>query len=430
MTSNYKISLPTAVIINLNIMLSTGIFLNSIPLAKYAGGLCFSPYIIIGILLIPLIISMALLLNYHDNGTFYDVSKREIGARLGFVSCWAYFIAKPASAALMIHFFNYLVRQLLPILQQYSILSLDMVVISIFVLLNLLNMKIGRSIQISFINIKAIPIAFIILAGLYFFQPHNFAPINLDFTGIPMSLPLALFACSGFEATFSLSRHIKNSKKNGPLALILSYLLAITVYALYQFAYFAAINIKQLSNIESFRGIAFFIQSIAKTPHVHLQTLLYLSMGISALGGAYSILFSNNWNLYILAKHNHTFFAKTLVKKNRAGIAYWCLLAEALICILHILLTNANQIMMQQISAFGSVIAYTISIVAFTTLAFNTIKKNWARILAVLALANCMIFLASCINGFINYGPYALYGFVAIILAGLLMFHLTNKKKS
>ena len=58
----YRLSLTAAIAINLNIMLGAGVFLNSIPLTKYAGGYSFLPYIIVGVLLIPLIIAIATLL--------------------------------------------------------------------------------------------------------------------------------------------------------------------------------------------------------------------------------------------------------------------------------------------------------------------------------------------------------------------------------
>jgi len=422
----YKLSLPTAVAINLNIMLSAGIFLNSVPLAKYAGGFCFLPYLIIGGLLIPLIIAMASLLNHHENGTFYQIGKQEIGSFFGFLSSWTYFIAKPASAAVMIHFFNDLMIQLFPLLQSISIYTLDLVVITLFTILNLLNMKIGRSIQFSFIFIKLIPLLFIIIAGLWFIQPTNFSAIHLNLNGIPLGLPLALFACSGFEATLSLASHIENSKRNASRAIIISYLIAITIYVLYQFGYYAAININKLATIASFNGIAFFLKSIYSQTHSHLQALLYICIGISSLGGAYGILFSNNWNLHTLAQHHHTFFSKNLIKKNSAGIAYWCLFIEVLICFSYIFFTHANQIMLQQISVFGSTIAYTISISAFAVLAFKKIKKYWAYLIAFLALINCFIFLASCINGFFNHGPQALYAFTTILLFGSLMYGSTK----
>lgn len=426
----YKLSLFSAIAINLNIMLGAGIFLNSIPLAKYAGGLGFMPYIIIGFLLIPLIIAMATLLNYHEEGTFYDVSKREIGPLFGFISSWTYFVAKPASAALMIHFSTHLMQQLFPILQQVSSFTLDIIIIGIYVSLNLLNMKIGRAIQFSFLSIKTIPLLFIIFAGFWFFKFQNFASINLNLRGISMGLPLALFASSGFEATLSLSQHIQNSKQNAPRAIIFSYFFAIFIYIIYQLCYFAPLNLAYLTSIESFNGIAFFIQSIYTNMHTSLQALMYTCIAISALGGAYSIIFSNNWNLYTLAHNGHTFFPQLLTKKNQSGIAYWCLFTEISLCLIYILLTRANQIMLQQISAFGSSIAYTISIIAFILLAFKVIKKNWARFIAILALINCITLIAFCINGFINHGLSALYGFIIIQLFGLIMYMFMLKQVS
>ncbi len=409
-------------------MLSTGIFLNSIPLAQYAGGLSTLPYIIVGILLIPLIISMALLLHHHEAGNFYDIGAKEIKPIFGFLSTWIYFFAKPASAALMVHFFSFLICELFPTLKCISLFTLDTTVIILFILLNLLNMKIGRSIQISFILIKIIPLLFIIISGIWFLQPCNFAPINLRLDGIPPGLPLALFAFSGFEATLSISRHIKNPKRNAPRAIMFSYLIALSVYILYQLGYYAAINITSLTNVESFRAIAHFIVSICQHTHKHLQGLLYMCMGISALGGAYSVLFSNKWNLYTLASHKHTFFHSQLLKKNKAGIAYWCLLIESLIIFLYIIGTNANQIILQQISAFGCTLSYTISILAFVALSLLKTKKLWMKILGIFALINCLIFITSCINGFINNELIALYAFGGMVAFGIVMYMITQKQ--
>ena len=428
MSSEFKISLRSAIIINLNIMLGTGIFLNSIPLAQYAAAACFLPYIITGILFIPLIISMATLLSYENGGgTFYDISKNQLGQLFGFISCWSYFIAKPASAGLMIHFFNYLMQQLFPVLQNYSIYGRDLFIIGLFAILNLLNMKIGRSIQFAFVNIKIIPIFFIIIAGIWYFNPLNFALSNFNFSGIPIGLPLALFACSGFEASLSLSQHIKDAQKNAPKAIIISYAIAIFIYIFYQISYFAAINISMLSQITSFNAISFFIFSIFKQNHATLQALLYICMCISALGGAYGIIFSNTWNLHRLAQNNHTFLSKRLLTKNHSGIAFWCLFAEIILCTAYILFTQGNQITMQYISVFGSTIAYTISVVAFTALAFKVIKSKWSHFIACLAIINCGIFLTACINGFIHHGPTALYVFIGMLAAGLMMFALTKK---
>jgi amino acid transporter len=423
MAQTYKLSLTSAIIINLNIMLGTGIFINSVSFAQNAGIFSFAPYLIIGILLIPLIIAMAVLINKQSDGSFYGVAKSELGQFWGFISTWTYFIAKPASAGLMIHFCCHLFRQLFPQLQIISLLNLDAIVITIFFVLNLFNMRIGRSIQFSFIVLKSIPIIFIILSGLWFLNPHNFSYIELPVAGIFGTLSLAIYAFTGFEASLSLSQHIDNAQKNAPRAIIISYLIVLSIFMFYQISYYGALNLDSLTHTDQLDGIALFLQSIYQTVHPHLKALLYICMGTSALGGAYGILFSNLWNLHGLAIHKHVPLHNHLATKNTAGIAYWCLFVEVIMCFAYLYTTNANTTTLRQINAFGCTLAYTISITAFAFLAFKTLKKRWAKIVALLALCNCSIFIIACINGFRINGPTAFYAFVAIIVVGILGYY-------
>lgn len=427
MTQTYKLSLPSIIMINLNIMLGTGIFLNSIPLSNNAGAFSFVPYAIIAILFIPVMIAMAALLNYEPDGSFYGIASHHLGPFWGYISTWAYFVAKPASAGLMIHFAVSLFRQLFPLLTQWPHLAIDSMIIAIFMILNLLNMRIGKSIQISFIFLKIIPVLFIILTGLWWFNPHNFTYTQVPVSGIIFSLPIALYAFVGFEATLSLSKHLENPQKNAPIAIMSSYLIVLVIYMLYQIGYYGAINLAQLSTTSSYHPITLFLQSIYQTPHPTLQALLHLCMGTSALGGAYGILFSNAWNLHSLSERNHTPFSQHLITKNSGGIAYWCLFIEVAMCAGYLFATSANQIMLQQINAFGCTLAYTLSIVAFAALAFKIIKKRWARVTAWFALLSCSMLIASCVNGFMKNGPAALYAFIGLIIIGIISYRKSRE---
>lgn len=428
MAEEYKLSLPSAVIINLNIMLGTGIFLNSADFAQKAGPFSFSPYLIIGILMVPLIIAMAVLINNQTDGSFYGVAKHELGSFWGFISTWSYFIAKPASAGLMIHFCCALFSQLFPALTIIPALALDTIVITLFVVLNLLNMRIGRNIQLSFIVLKAIPILFITISGLWLLNPHNFINVEIPLAGIAVVLPLAIYAFTGFEASLSLSRHIKDARRNAPRAIVISYLIVISIFLLYQIGYYGALNLTQLSNTNSLDGIALFLQSIFVQPHPTLKALLYICMGTSALGGAYSILFSNAWNLYNLATNNHLNLKKYLTTTNAAGIAYWCLFIEAGACFLYLFFTNANSVTLRQINAFGSTLAYTTSMVAFAVMAFATLKKRWTHVLAIFALCSCGIFILACINSFHENGTLALVAFLGLLVLGTLLYFAAQKQ--
>ena len=116
MTTEKKLSLPTAILINVNIMMGGGIFINTVELAKRTGLLSGFMYPLIGLLILPLIIAISRLIELHPSGGFYVFGQKEINPFVGFVSTWSYFIAKLASASLMIHVSMSLLTQIFPAL--------------------------------------------------------------------------------------------------------------------------------------------------------------------------------------------------------------------------------------------------------------------------------------------------------------------------
>lgn len=82
--SKHKLSLGTAILVNVNIMMGAGLFLNTVVLSQRAGMLgCFS-YILIGLLLLPLIASITTLISMHPDGGFYTFGAKEINPFAGF----------------------------------------------------------------------------------------------------------------------------------------------------------------------------------------------------------------------------------------------------------------------------------------------------------------------------------------------------------
>lgn len=216
----YKLSLLSAILININIMLGSGIFINTVLLAGTAGALGAFVYVIVALLILPLIAIMANLLRYFPNGTLYEFGK-SLTPLLGFLSSWGYFTAKLATSALGIHVFVTLVQQLLPTLASFSPFIFDGAFLLLFMYLNTLNMRIGRSIQYAFIFLKFIPITFVIIASLFLFTGAMYTPSEFIWAGVPAAIPFVLFAFSGFEASASLSSSIENSEKNAPRAIII-----------------------------------------------------------------------------------------------------------------------------------------------------------------------------------------------------------------
>ena len=90
MSPHHKLSLREAILININIMLGAGLFINMNLLSQNAGILGAFSYIIIGLLMLPLIVSMMQLLKIHPSGGLYTFGLKELHPFAGFLSAWSY----------------------------------------------------------------------------------------------------------------------------------------------------------------------------------------------------------------------------------------------------------------------------------------------------------------------------------------------------
>lgn len=428
MPKSSKLSLFAAILININIMLGSGIFINTVLLAQASQSLGALAYLFVGLLIFPLILVVAELLKYHNGGTFYDFGAT-VHPVVGFISSWSYFTAKLASCALGIHVFVTLMQQLLPLPFMVNPLVIDSLIITFFVFLNLYNVRIGRSIQYGFIVLKLIPITMVILGALWWWFDHTLYTIeHIDVTAILSSVPFVLFAFSGFEASASLSRSIENPSKNGPRAILISYGIVLTLLCLYQVAFFGMFG-PQLAQFASFRqAFPALAQLLFDNTSLMVISKACMLIGIAAssLGASYGIMYSNVWNLYTLAHNNHVFGAQRLVGLNSHSIPYIGVGIEGLLALCYVWLSAGNQVPLQQISALGSALAYCISSIVFVVIAFSHLKRK--RFLSLCGLASCLILLSTVVNNALNYGitAYCCYG--VLIVLGLLMYGANNRR--
>lgn len=426
MSEQFKLSLPAAILININIMLGAGIFMNTLPLAKLSGLLGAAAYFIVGVLMLPLVITVAQLLKIHPGGSFYTFGTKEINKTTGFFAIWAYFIAKLASSTLMIHFFSLIMHQVqFPILSNINVFALDILIICIFTALNMLNLKSGMQIQSMFLILKAMPIFFVILSGIFLFTSQNISSTNMLWTGLIPAMPWVIYAFTGFESACSISRHIKNPDVNAPKAIFISYGIVILILCTYQFLFYTLLG-PALSNsgdyFEAFPYLLKTILPISDTLRYKLQGIFQLAIASSALGGAYGILYSNNWNLYTLVENRHIYFSNFIGKLNKYNIPFICVIIEALICMSYLYITNGKRESLQQIAALGSTIAYSICAISLLYAYNNRKQSKW---LPYMAIFNCLMLILFCLKGFLISGISPLIIFGAILLFGIFMFKTT-----
>ena len=429
MSHHHKLSFWSALLVNLNVMFGAGIFVNTLSLAQLAGSLGFLSYCIVGVILLPLIISMARLMQYFPDGGFYAYATKTMHPFYGFLSAWAYFTGKLASAALLIHIFSTLFLSLFPTLS-LNPFALDVIIIILFTLLNAWHMKTGKNIMYAFIFFKITPILFTIGCCLYLYKFWSMPAASLQWSGIPTTLPLVLFAFSGFETCCSLSGSLENAKVNGPRVLFLSYSVVVVITIIYQLLFYltAGDTLQHQTNfLGIFPALLSHLLPLGSTYMPLLISLLSLAVAFAALGGSYGILFSNHWNLYALAKHKHTFFSGALARLNAHAIPMACVIIEAFFCLLYLFISKGTVVVLQQISVLGCSVAYVLSIIGL--LVYNR-ANNYQVIhpwICNSAIASCLLFIALCIRNFYINGFAAFGVFSGIIIFGLFMYLSTKK---
>ena len=429
MSGKNSLSLTSAILININIMLGAGLFVNSISLSNILGILSPLIYIIVGLLMLPLVLSISKLLRYHSSGSFYEFANIEISKTAGFFASWTYFVGKLASATLNIHFFTHIAQTVIPILRPINNIFLDLIILGIFTVLNMLNMRTGSKIQTLFMILKIVPISFVFLSGGYFL--FNSDPLdsynNLSnlFGNIPASIPFAIYAFTGFEASCSLSKHIKDSKKNGPKAILISFIVTVLMSALYQLLFFISTNNYILPTDQYFQAIPTILSrfSININNLNIIKNFLQMFIASSALGGAYGILYSNSWNLHVLAKNKLVWGYNKIAELNKHHIAYLAIIIEAAICIVYLLITAKNNLILPQITALGCTLSYSISVLSYY---FLSKKLNNNKTLPIFGLISCIIMLIFCIKSLVSSGLIPFLVFSGIMILGTIML-ISNK---
>lgn len=421
MSQTPHLSLVSAIIININIMLGSGIFINTVILPQHTGALGAVAYGIGGLLFLPLILAFSQLLKDFPGGTFYDFGAA-IHPVIGFTNSWTYFVGKLATAAIGIHVFVTLMQAINPAIAGYEPLVLDTLIVCLFVALNLFNLKTGRNINYIFIILKMIPILFVLFTALFLFNPCNFTVESFKWAGLPASMTFVIFAFAGFEASCSLSKQIINPEKNGPRAILISYLITLIILMSYQIGFFGMIG-AAFCSLSGYREAFPVLIQQCIPGHEGIQWFLRVitlsGIAASSLGSSYGVIYSNFWNLHALAQQNYLIGSPLFLRKNSYGTPMACVIAAGIIILCYQWFSWGNIVPLQQISATGNLTAYTISVASFLVLCLRN-KKH--QILALLASLSCLILYSSIIVTGHTLGFEPLLMFFGIIGMGLVMF--------
>lgn len=422
-----SISFIGALLINLNIIIGTGLFINSGALIERASIYGALSYVLVGIMLLPIVISLALLLKKNPGATFYQLIGNNTNTFWGFIGTWIYFFAKQNSAVAAIYVFSTMTQEIFfnQILINNTLLTIALIVL--FTISNTRNMKTGLYFQNFLMLSKALLISIITLSGLYFFNLSNITHTAIHTPNILSTIPLVLFSLLGFESICSVNMHIN---KNIPMwkIIITSYFVTIATYVVYQTSVLSLIG-NDTSAITSFKNvfstIAFTLTHQTRIPHVLLAKLFYLCVAFSALSGGYGILYANQWNLYTLGTENSCKGSQYLVIKNSYSMPYVASFIQCISAIMYVIISQEQLFVLQQMSAFGCSLTYLL-----TTCALMAHRHTQSKIIGFFGLLSSSLLLAACINNFLQNGFFAMIIFLGIILIGIALYQQPHPKRT
>lgn len=425
MTKIAKISLGSALLININIIVGAGLFLNIKPLTALAGPFGFFGYALGALTLFPFVFTLAKLAQANPvAGGFFAYGKKYLSPFMGFLSGWSYFVGKTVSAAFLSYAFTSFFQKHISFLKTYPTLLLTTIVIITLLAINIAGVHIGGKIQVVFFSMKLIPIVFAIVFGIMFFQTKNITlEASLQHLANTIStVPVALYALMGFEITCAIGHLIAKPEKNIFRSIVYSFVAVAITYTVFQGALYASLGNDILLAGQPFTKLAnkFFVS----TP---LMGQLITSLVFAAvISGAFGILTSNCWNLHALAKDKFLPGSTLLIRVSRKNIPWVSLIFQGALAVLFLAISK-NQIALQSMSVFGVVASFLVSALA----ALYATKKQklqltpWASLTAI---ASCCYILFLCFQKIANAGVSLPYIFVLAGGIGLGVYSSRTNK--
>jgi len=255
MSKKQKIGLITATSLVVGNVIGAGIFLLPSSLAGYGSisilGWLFTAT---GALVLAKIFSNFSKIIVNKSGGPYTYSKAGFGDFIGFLVAWGYWISCWVSNAGLALAIVGALSFFLPALSTNPILtvSVGLGMIWFFTWINSRGIKTSGKIQVVTTVLKLLPLAFVILVGVLFFDTDNFPGFNLtgesDFATIPVVAALTLYAFLGLESATIPAENVENPEKTIPKATMLGTIIVTLVYILSTIVLFGILPVDVLAN--------------------------------------------------------------------------------------------------------------------------------------------------------------------------------------
>jgi len=322
----HKISLRTAVLLNMNIMIGSGIFISPSQIALIAGNASFLAWPAVVLLFLPLVLcTVQLSKMFPGCGGFYAYAKEGLGTAAGFTSGWSYVMGYIFCIAVDIMALHRILAVALRsewLAHNPTLFYLGSLII--FILINLLGLKFLAKLLDSMTIAKTLPLIILVIL-LPFVFTTNFTVSAAEVSMVPLSLTFAMFSFLGFEACCSVSHLIENAEKNAPRAILLGFVITAVIYTLF---HLGLLQVMGLDNLTTF-GAAGYVQFLDIISLSYVKALLAFLVSIVVIGtivaGSIGVLNANAIMMHSLAQEN-IFKGSAIVGKTTSHGRPWAAL--------------------------------------------------------------------------------------------------------
>ena len=364
MDDTNKMSMFTAILVSINIMIGIGIYLMPSYMAQQSGSLSFLGWGLVALIFLPVVYSVAQLTKLFDGvGSFFSYANHSLGKAAGFISGWSYFLGFSATSAMLFLF----LRDFLP--QQFNItvfndhpILFNVIFISIFCLLNLLSLKYISKIQNVVTIIKLMPLLFVISLIFFYFNTNNVTLGLQNISTLKLTIPLALFGFWGFESACGISHLIKGDKNTPSKVILISFLATALIYTLFHLSLLLIMSPENLITYKSY-GFTNFLNIKSEFLRRISSSFISSAILISLLNSIFGILLTNSSNLQSMIDNNLFPMSGKLKKLNKNDRPKYVILLTGLTAFIMVTLTS-NTIILNSLCNMGLITTFTLLLIS------------------------------------------------------------------
>jgi len=424
MDHQHKISLWTAILMNINIMVGVGIFFGPPLMAKEANFASFLGWPIVALIFLPIVLSIATMARmFPGAGSFYNYCKNIINPTAGFLSGWAFYLGYTGVAALQ----TIVLREMLMKHFPMNGFLFSVIFIALISLFSLLSIKTIGKIQNTGTLFKMLPLLFVLAIFLGYWNP-NFRITMPSIMKLPGVVPMAVFGFWGFECCCAISHLIKGDKRNASRAILIAFFATATIYT---FFHIGLLHIMGPNNLIA-HGAENFVQFLGiNSAQIKSIFSIFISftMSLAFVNAIFSIFTATTSTLQALAGEKILPYSNIIEKQSSRERPWVAIIIQGLVT-LAILAATSSKFLLLSIVNLGILTAFILTLSAL--LIFQKRNKVFKTMpITIISFFSWALFVYF---SWLKIGPtnlsraLATLPLVAAMAAGFAMF--TYKKKS